>query len=88
MSKFSETLGKQVVASNYGVGNKIKQLLDKDSYNDLLVALGDRSIPLPTVLKVLKELEVPISRAALARWRNGEPPKGADEPIFNREESK
>lgn len=88
MSKFSETLDKQIFTSKTGVGVKIKQMLDKDSYTDLLVALGDRSVPIPTVLKVLRELEVPISRAALARWRNGEPPRGADEPIFNREESK
>lgn len=79
MSRFSETLEKQ--AGTMGLGNNIKKQLDEESYHDLLVALGDRSIPIPTIMKVLKELEVTISRAAVMRWRNGEPPRGADEPI-------
>ncbi len=79
MSKFSEALDKQ--ANKLGLGINIKKQLDEESYQDLLVALGDRSIPIPAILKVLQEIQVPISRAALARWRNGEPPRGADAAI-------
>jgi len=79
VSKFSEILGKQKSAS--GLGFRIKKQLDSESYLDLLKALGDRSIPIPTILKVLRELDINISRAAVMRWRNGEPPRGADEAI-------
>lgn len=85
MSKFSEVLEKQ--ANAMGLGINIKKQLDKESYQDLLVALGDRSIPIPAILKVLKEIQVPISRAALSRWRNGEPPRGADAAIIESTET-
>jgi len=79
MSKFKEILDQQRNA--VGLGTQIKKQLGEDSYRDLLVALGDRDITIPAILTVLRQLEVRVSRAAVMRWRNGEPPKGADLPI-------
>lgn len=79
MSKFKEALAQQHNAA--GLGTKIKKQMDGESYRDLLVALGDRDIPIPAILQALRKLEISVSRAAVMRWRNGEPPKGADLPI-------
>jgi hypothetical protein len=78
MSKFKEALAQMPNAT--GLGTRIKKQLGDDSYRDLLVALGDRTIPVPAILNALRKLEVSVSRAVVMRWRNGEPPKGADLP--------
>lgn len=79
MSKFTDALGQ--ISSASGMGRRIKKQLGDESYHDLLVALGNRDIPIPAILRALRSLEISISRAAVMRWRNGEPPKGADMPI-------
>lgn len=79
MSKFKETL--EQLPNSSGLGIRIRKQLGDESYHDLLVALGDRRIPIPAILQTLRKLEVSISRAVVMRWRNGEPPKGGDLPI-------
>lgn len=84
MSKFKETL--EQLPNTAGLGTRIKQQLGDESYRDLLIALGDRTIPVPAILQALRKLEVRASRAVVMRWRNGEPPKGADLPIIEEQQ--
>lgn len=86
MSKFNEALSVHNTDNRLGIGRKIKKTLGEESYNDLLKALGDRTIPIPSIIKALRSLDVNVSRAAINRWRNGEPPMGADMPIVEGEE--
>ena len=79
MSKFSEALG--TPTSRIGIGWRIKEALGEESYNDLLKALGNRQIPVPSIIQALRSLDIAVSRGVMNRWRNGEPPKGADMPI-------
>ncbi|NBO54376.1 MAG: hypothetical protein EBU84_07240 [Actinobacteria bacterium] len=87
MSKFNEALALHNKENRLGIGKKIREKLGEDSYQDLLRALGDRSIPVPSIIRALRSLEISVSRAVMNRWRNGEPPLGADMPIVESEQS-
>lgn len=74
MSKFGEALSK---INPDTVGARIKKALDEESYQDLLKAISDNSVPLPRIRMALAELEISVSKGTLERWRKGLPPKGA-----------
>lgn len=72
MSKFSDTL--QTMAPS-GVGLRIKNALDEESWNDFLKAISDSSVPLPRIRKTLEQMEISVSKGTLERWRKGIVPR-------------
>jgi hypothetical protein len=67
MSKFTEVLStKQHVPAQ----EKIKNSLDKESYNDFMEALKNPGISSAAICRALKDLGIEVSNMSIQRWRN------------------
>lgn len=65
---------KSVFAQNLGpsrtrVRDEIKVAMDKDSYEDFMAALKDRSITVKAILQGLKACGVDVSAGPIQKWR-------------------
>ena len=67
MSKFTEVLGSKRLLS---VEDRVKSVLDEESYNDFKSALDNRGIPCAAICRALKDLGIETSEASINRWRN------------------
>ena len=67
MSKFTEVLGKKTLLS---VEDRVKSVLDEESYNDFIAALENKSIPVAAIHRALKDMGIETSEVSIGRWRN------------------
>jgi uncharacterized protein (DUF1778 family) len=66
MSKFAEVLStKQVVPAQ----DRIKNALDKESYDDFMEAMNNPGITAAAICRALKDLGVEVSVMSIQRWR-------------------
>jgi uncharacterized protein (DUF1778 family) len=66
MSKFTEVLStKQYVPAQ----DKIKNVLDPDSYKDFMEAMDNPGITAAAICRALKDLGVEVSAMSIQRWR-------------------
>lgn len=66
MSKFSERLGD---GTQYSVKESVKAVLDEDSYNDFIKALGNIRVTIPAIVNTLDSFGVKVSESTMRRWR-------------------
>jgi hypothetical protein len=67
MSKFTEVLGNKRCLS---VEDRVKSVLDEESYKDFEAALKNKGIPCAAICRALKDMGIETSEASINRWRN------------------
>lgn len=49
--------------------DRLKQLMEPDSYEDLLVAIADVNISTGTILRALQSMGFEVTKSSIFRWR-------------------